>query len=310
MTTVLRGARRLEPDAILWSHTSDLTISGSDMGALRSVASRPAIGYVDWDLYQRFYKPIPRATRTAMALSDVVFVCAGGPLVDDLVGAGCRDVRYVPLTTDSVRFAADRQVGSAPDFDVVLVANYARSRVPWKTMPGCRWRAEAVRELDRRLGSRFAVFGAGWSGRSAQGGVPYANQGLVYQQARVALGMNNLHAPFYFSDRLPIAMSSGVFVVHNWEAGFDKFLPEGVRSATFSHERGGLWQAVRRALEMEDDRRRELELESRRVALASLTTYDAFAYMVAVLGERRRHGEAAADSAIANPWLGTARLNV
>lgn len=311
VAAVLESARRLAPDAVLWSHTGDLEIGPGAVATLRAVESRPVIGYVDWDLYQRFYKPMPKPTQHAMALSDVVFTCGGGAMVDGLVRGGCGDIRYVPLTTDSVRFAADRPDGPTPEFDVVLIGNNPRSRVPFKTMPGCRWRAEAVGELERRLGSRFAVFGEGWSGRCAQGSIPYRDQGAVYQKARIALGINNLHAPYYFSDRLPIAMSSGVFMVHNREPGFEELLPEPLCRAAFSRERDAMWRAVERALEMDDDARRRVELAGREFALATLTTYDAFAYMVAVLEDRRRRGAAAAQAApIANPWLRAARLNV
>ena len=277
-------ASEVRPDAVVWSHTGVFAIPAHVFAELRGLACGPTLAYMEGDMYHWFYKPLPRPALMAMSACDVVFVCGGGSLVRMLERHGCRDIRYLPLTTDSVRFGNDRPATS-PHFDVVLVGNLPMSRVPFRTMPGCRWRVAAVRLLERRLGSRFAVFGTGWSGPSAQGPTPYPEQGAAYQSARIAVGINNLHAPFYFSDRLPIALSSGVFMVHNRERGLGRVLPSEIRDAMFGHGDDELWAAVKHALDADNDDLRNAELRARAFVLENLTTYQTLRYVKDVLTE-------------------------
>lgn len=303
------AATDLEADLILWCHTGELVVPDAVMDRLRMLPSPPVMAYVEGDMYQRFYKPLHKAARSVMCASDVVFVCGGGALVDQLARAGCHDVRYVPLTTDDVRFGADRPPGSEPDFDVVLVGNNPRSRVPFKTMPGCRWRARVVKMLEKRLGARFGVFGYGWDGPSAQGPVPFDEQGRAYHRGRVSLGINNLHAPYYFSDRLPISLSSGVLMVHDREAGLDEVFPQRVASLMFPPDEESVWSSLRRALELDDAALREAELEARGVALGRLTTYHALGYVLDVAAEITARRRDAGVQPVANPWLSARRLS-
>lgn len=302
------SAADLPADAIVWCHTGDLRIPDDAMARLRTLPSNPALVYIEGDMYERFYKPLPSAARRAMVACDVVFICGGGGVVSRLKQAGCRDIRYMPLTTDDVRFGADRPPGQSPEFDVVLVGNNHRSRIAFKTMPGCRRRARVVEMLERRLGSRFAVFGHGWDGPAAQGPVPFAEQGKAYQTARVAVGINNLHAPYYFSDRLPISLSSGVVMVHNRETGLDDILPRQVSDLMFDPDGEDLWVSVRRALDMDDADLREAERGARELALRSLTTFAALGYVFEVVAEIRERRSGSAVTPVSNPWIPQVRL--
>jgi hypothetical protein len=308
---ILTTARSLEATAVIWSHTGSLRIDDGLLDRLHSLPSKPAMAYWDNDMYHWFCKPFPRAALRVARHCDVVFVCGDSAYVDGLHRRGCADIRYTPLPTDEVRFPMPAAVTASQrqyEHDVVLVGNRVRSRIPLKTMPGARERERLVALFTRRLGRRFAVYGHDWTGLSARGPIPFLEQGRAYRSARLVLGDNNLHAAYYFSNRLPIAMSSGCVVVHNWEPGLDTVFTEQPPFHLF-RTREQAWQTVSRLLSLDDAELDEQRSVAHDLAVGGFTMYHVQEYMLRVLERRRqaRDGHENADH-VSNPWLGRERL--
>lgn len=286
---VVSAAEEIGADAVLWSHTGDWRVRIGTVDALR--ARNVAMGYLDGDWYDAWHKPFPVASRALACTCDVAFVPGAGWHSRKLSAGGCARVEYVPLTTDE-RFMGGEH-SATPEFDVVLVGNRVRSRMPLKTMPGARWREEIVDALSRRYGSRFTVFGNGWSGPNAGGPIPFEQQRDVYSSASVVVGVNNLRASYYFSNRLPIAMSCGAKTVHNWEPGLDVVFPDEVRPRLFTTTAEAL-VAVDTALEADFDPVPAREFADERVSMDAAMTY-----MVAYLDALSRR-----KTPQPNPWIG------
>jgi hypothetical protein len=169
-------------------------------------------------------------------------------------------------------------------------------------MPGARQRSRLVETFTREFGSRFAVFGAGWSGVSAQGTIPFVEQTRAYARGRVVLANVNLSGPYGFSNRLPIAMSSGVPVVHSMIEGADKVFGDEPPLRFFVDEVDALGQ-VRDLLS-----RPQLELDAlgrsaRLLALSRFTILDGLRYIVQVLDAVRQDSLGLSGDAPHNPWL-------
>jgi hypothetical protein len=223
-------------------------------------------------------------------------------MTDELFIAGCTDIRFVPGTTDEWRFGIRGKI--SPEFDVVLIGNNASSRLPWRTMPGARWRKKLVTLFEEKLGNRFAVFGQGWYGRSAQGSLPFEKQSSAYARGRIALGVNNLHATFYFSNRLPIAMSSGTPVIYNYEVGFERLFPSE-SGCLFYRNTEHAWEIARDFLSRSHDELTQMGRHAHDHAIRHFTITRVFHYMCDVLGSFHRRGDHGSVPCvqITNPWL-------
>lgn len=308
---VLTTARSFEATAIICSHTGSLRIEDHVLDRLRSLRSRPVMAYSDLDMYHWFCKPFPRAALRIAQRCDVVFVCGDSDYVKSLQRHNCSDIRYIPLPTDEVRFpmpSATSGLKREYDYDVVLVGNRVRSRLPLKTMTGAREREQLVALFTRRLGRRFAVYGHGWTGTSARGPLPFEAQGRAYRSARLVLGNNNLHAAYYFSNRLPIAMSSGCVMVHNWEPGLDTVFGDQPPFHLF-HTPQQAWQAASRLLHSDDAKLDEQRNTAHDLALRRFTMFHVQEYMVRVLRSIRQARDGGDNAVpVRNPWLGGERL--
>ncbi len=303
VSEIVRTAEDFEPDAILWSHTGTLKVNESALQSIRDLRSKPSMGYWDDDLYQSFYKPLPSEIKSLASKIDVAFCRGFGQMTDRLRRVGCRDIRCVPAGTEEERFGKLRGHDTPILYDAVMIGNCVSSFIPWKTMPGGRWRVEIVKYLERKLGKGFAVYGEGWKGPSAKGTVPFKEQGAIYHSGRVAIGVNNLHAKYFFSNRLPIAMSCGVPVVHNYELGMDEIFPIGITKHFFRDTKGA-WDNIRNLLDKDQSELDSIGLMMQEFALQFLTIRKIMKYMISVL----RDYKSARDSRKVipvrpNPWI-------
>jgi len=301
---IIAAAADLEATAVLWCHTQGLDVATATFSRVRSLPSRPVHGYWEGDMYQWPYKPFPPAARRVACACDVVFIPGSSSFLLGLRRSGCGDVRYAPLPADPDRFGHSahlRQTES--EFDVVFVGSNPTSRIPLKTMPGARWRGQLVAMLEGKLGRRFAVYGHGWRGPCAHGPVPKEGQAEVFARSRATIGNNNLHAAYYFSDRLPTAMSCGAVTLHSWEPGFDQVFGHDAPLRFFCSTEGA-WEAVRRVLETDDADLEKERLRARDLALARFTISHVQDYIVEVMRElwqARRTG--VSPRVVLNPWL-------
>jgi hypothetical protein len=98
------------------------------------------------------------------------------------------------------------------------------------------------------------------------------------------LGNNDLHAAYYFSNRLPVAMMSSVPIVHGFERGLDVVVPGWLGVSWFSST-SEAWDAFNRAAETPPDAgTREA---AREFARDRLSTRAALSYMSQVLAAVR-----------------------
>ncbi len=230
-------ARDFEPDLILLQHLGGTGFDDLTFAQLRRIAPHAQFLHHEADPYTRFVHPLPREARAAAAACDVSFAVGSGTFLDNLRRAGAPAVRWIPsvYVPDNLR-EPDPQ--DAPEFDVVMIANRNQPRL--RGLPNRRERARYVALLSRRYGSRFAIFGRGWSGPSAQGSVPYSQQQSILDSAVVSTNWDHFRSePQYFSDRLPTALASGSLHVTSNHRGYEHVFPSGTGrflglAATFS----------------------------------------------------------------------------
>ncbi|WP_153004217.1 glycosyltransferase family protein [Microbacterium testaceum] len=226
---LLQVAEEYRADIVLLQHLGGTGISREDLRRLRG--SCGFMIYHEADPYSRYVHALPREARLAGQLSDVVFTVGNGVFADNFRRAGAVDVRWEPSIFDPGRFG---HLSVEPEmvrtFDVVMVANRNKPRL--RGLPNWRDRIAFVEYMEQRFGPRFAIFGRGWTGPSAQGQVPYSEQASAIRSGWVSANWDHFaKEPLYFSDRLPTSLATGSVHATTAHAGFrdyfigaDKFL--------------------------------------------------------------------------------------
>jgi hypothetical protein len=182
------------------------------------------------------------------------------------------------------------------------------SRLPWRTFPGSKWRKEAADYLYQKLGNRFAAFGNGWDGPYAHGAIPFTEQWKAYHAARIAIGINNLHAAYYFSDRFPICLSTGVIMVHNYEQGIDEVFRD-VGYPYFFQTTEQAWSMIESLLRMSDEELDSLAKVFKQFSLERLSIKCTLQYMIEVLKDYKTARETGAPVYVRpNLWIKAARF--
>ena len=221
---------RFQPTLVLWQHPTRYPVAPAVLDAIKRQSFRPLLVYDERDPYVRGSKPLPSGARVLSRFADVVFSTGLGDKVDLFRNAGARRVYYSPTCMDVERFSAEWTPAIQPAFDVVMIASLCRFNVPFLRLPGSRERVLLADKLWKRLGDRFAVFGHYWPRRPyVHGPLPFEHQTATMQKGLVSVGWDRFATtPYYFSDRLPIAMMSGVPHVTNYKPGFDQLFRNGM----------------------------------------------------------------------------------
>jgi len=295
-------ARSFQPTGILWSHTGNLSVRENDILSLRNLPSKPSMGYWDGDIYQKYYKPLPKQIIDLAKMCDVSFWPGYCGMIRSLKKNGCFDIRYVPLSTDKMRFSKPRKTSII--YEVVMVGNIINSVIPFKTFPGSRERKKIADFYYKKLGSRFAVFGNGWNKKYSKGPIPFKEQIDVYQSSRISLGLNNLHAGYFFSNRLPISLSSGVIMVHNYEKGVEKIFEE-IGYPYFFRTIQESWNITQNLLEKPQNQLDDLAKKYKQFSLSNISMYQNLKYMIAVLNDyqsKKINNNNSPPNRI-NPWI-------
>ena len=231
-----RMATDLQPTLVLWQHIMNSPIPASFHRRIRNLDSQPLVAFQDIDPYGWVRKPLPKASRRLVRQADVVYLCGLGSFARIFRFSGAGRVRYTSHGYDPERFALPWEPTPDRAFDVVMIGNRITSRVPGRRIPGNRKREQLAGLLHERFGSRFACFGNGWAGFPYdRGPVSYDRQGQINRSAWVTVGWDHFTpTPYYFSDRLPIALASGVAHVTSFQPGYE---------AMFPREHGLFWAA-------------------------------------------------------------------
>lgn len=287
-----------QPQLMLWMHTSKMKVKRNIINNIKTLNSKPTLGYWDGDLYQSPFRPVPSELLRLTSACDVVFLQGFGEMSSKIKKSGCNDIRFVPGFGDPVKFYPSKK-NKKKEYDVVLIGNYIRSRNPFRpSMKGAKFRNIVAENLTKEYGSRFALYGNGWKYSSAKGSVQYNKQSSVYHVSRIAISINNYEGQYNFSDRLPIAMLSGIPVIHNYQEGFDKLF-NNCKNITFFTTIDDLLKKMEDMLKKSDEELLEIGLALNKYALKYFTSNFVFEYMVNVMKEKYFM----TNNRVISPWL-------
>ena len=301
-----RTARNMQADAVFLQFFHGAMPDPTEgIQRLKRLPTRPTLFTSLGDPYGRWIRRVPKSFRVASALADVSFLTGMGYIARQLRGWGSRNLVLMPNGCCQVRFSSQPSTElSQPEFDVVFVGSrvYPRnllSQFSYLYYWGGRKRVELVEAFTKRYGRRFGLFGKGWNGNSAwQGPVPYAGQHEAYRRSAVALGgMPYACNDYYTSDRVFIAMASGVPFVDYWVSGVDRLLQPG-RDWWLAQSQDEMFRLCDTLLEMPSSERVGLGEEARKRVLSRHTQYHRCKEMIEIIRnirEAHRSGRRAAQ---------------
>ncbi|MBP1135093.1 hypothetical protein JOE31_001325 [Arthrobacter sp. PvP023] len=219
---LLEAAKAFAPDLILMQHLGGTGLNDDFFSELRAVGKHRMI-YHEGDPYSRWKHRLPSEAKSAGRHSDVVFTVGKDVFRSNFLRAGSRDVRWCSSVFDPGRFGkANALTTSHRDFDVVMIANKSQARTPFTGHPNSRQREELVRRLAHAFGPKFAIYGNGWTGPSAQGPVDYSKQDVAIHSGWISTNWDHYAGEAsYFSDRLPTTLATGSVHVTTLHPGFD-----------------------------------------------------------------------------------------
>ncbi|MGN8132658.1 glycosyltransferase family protein [Paenarthrobacter sp. 22069] len=164
----------------------------------------------------------------------MVFTVGNGDFRSNFLRTGSTDVRWCSSVYDPTRFGHIAiPTDASRRYDVVVIANKTQARSPFTGHPNARQRVELVHRLAERFGPRFAVYGKGWTGPSAQGPVDYSFQHKAIHSGWITANWDHYaKEEAYFSDRLPTTLATGSVHATTLHDGFEQIFP---RTRDFLH---------------------------------------------------------------------------
>jgi hypothetical protein len=293
-------AREMEADAI-FLHFFHVPMPDPSEGIrrLKQLPGKPVIFCSLGDPYGRWTRRVPRAFRSASALSDITFLTGMGYLAEQLASSGSQNIVLMPHGCCQVRFSAPpAETTGQPEFDVLFVGNRMQSRDPLSHFYWvARKRNAFVEALTRRYGARFGLFGKGWEDNpSSQGPSPFLHQQRTYQRSAVVLGGTpNAYNDYYTSDRPFIAAASGVPLVDYHVRGVERLLEPG-RDWWLGQDLDETMRLCDELLSLSADERHAMATVARERILADHTQYSRCCEMVSIVSDvqtARRRGSSA-----------------
>jgi hypothetical protein len=250
--------------------------------------------YYDGDLYGRVFKRATAETRAMCRHADLVLLCGFGANARRFEVAGARRIGYLPHNASLTQFSTAWTPTATRRHDVIVIGNRIlgrvalQRRIPWARMPGVFQREQLVRRLGEVFGERFAVYGTGWDGFVGnRGPVAFDRQHEVLRDSWLSVGYDHFPGmPMYFSDRLPIALLSGVAHAVHYHPGYESLFAPG-RELLWAYSVGGLVDVARDALGRGPEYLDELGARGRVFARDRLSTEVVFADAVATIARLR-----------------------
>ncbi|WP_161794227.1 glycosyltransferase family protein [Demequina sediminicola] len=214
-----------KPDVIWLQHIQGCGLTAAHFSRWRD-AGVSCVVYQEMDPFAPVRNPLPDDAATAARHADLVLTSGAGTFVDNLRRTGAPRVEWIRQTCDIETFGAGDTDSWTPEFDVAVIANASRPRLPWRGHPGGRARRRFIEIASQEFGARLALYGNGWSGQSARGPVPFWEQGDALGTSWVSANWDHYpREPRYFSNRLAISLAAGGIHFTTHHPGYEDFLP-------------------------------------------------------------------------------------
>lgn len=218
------------PDMIVFFHIGKFPINNEFINSLKNLSSKPAIVYDEGDMYGGIAKPVPESMKLLFKTADVISIRGLGKWREQVYRYN-RKVIYTPHHADISRFNKEPYINETRQNDMILIGNRVKPRFlsSIRRMSGAKGRENFVKKISETFGTKFKLYGNGWEQyNSNKGSVDFQEQMEYYKNSWVTVAFEHYpEIPYYFSNRLPIALLSGSLYVCHYHKGYEKIFQEG-----------------------------------------------------------------------------------
>lgn len=226
---MLKLASDLQPDVIVFFHIGNLSVDKNFIMKFKNLQSSPLLVYDEGDMYGTWAKPVYKSMKVMFSLADVVSIRGLGAF-EDTVRKSARNVIYTPHHNDIARHLQDPFVLAENKEEIILIGNRIKPRFLSKIrrLPGAVGRESFARAMASYFPDQFHLYGNGWNDFECnRGPVGFYEQNEYYRNALITVAYEHYpEIPYYFSNRLPMALMNGSLYVCHYHGGYDEIFPK------------------------------------------------------------------------------------
>lgn len=219
----------IDANVIIIFHVGNCPIPKEFYRELKSLKSKPILVCDEHDGFEKFRKPLPKATQIAMSEAHIISLCGLGSIVSLIPKNDRYKIIFTPHLTSIQRFDKQWTPTRTRKYDVIMIGNRIKSKIPFKSLTGTCEREKLVKMLGNCYQERFAVYGRGWDGFTGnKGPIDFKKQIETIRESWLTIGFDHCTGmSFYFSNRLPISMFAGVAHVCHYHLGYELLFEQG-----------------------------------------------------------------------------------
>ena len=221
-------AYKLTPDIIVFFHIGNFNLDLHFFKKLRNISSKPKLVYDEGDMYGSWAKPILKKMKLMFQNVDVISIRGLGKFHDKIQKLN-PNIIYTPHHNDIARFDVEPPKDEKRESNLVLIGNKVKPKIlsSIRRLPGARQREQFVKVMGKEFPKQLKLYGNGWNNFIGnQGPVDFYKQNEIYQKNWITIAYEHYpKIPFYFSNRLPMALMNGSLYVCHYHKGYEKMFP-------------------------------------------------------------------------------------
>jgi hypothetical protein len=218
-------AEEFLPNMILFSHIGGFKLTLNFLNNLKNLPSKPFMVYDEGDMYGGISKAITKQMRLIISMADLISIRGLGDFYQEIKKINPRII-YTPHLADVIGYDKDITILNNRKFPITLIGNKTKRKIlpRFLSLPGAVGREKLIKHIADSFPGLFYIFGNGWSKiKGNQGPIPFQKQLEIYQNSWVTLAYEHYpKIPYYFSNRLPLALLSGSLYVCHYHKGYDQ----------------------------------------------------------------------------------------
>jgi hypothetical protein len=217
-------AKEFLPTVIIFFHIASFKISYGDIIGFKSLSSNPMIVYDEGDMYGSWSKPITKSMKTLFKHADLISIRGLGKWYNT-VKVFNDNVTYVPHSNSLNRFIENKENVITRKKELLFIGNKVGSRLGRiRRLPGAYERESFVNFVDLNYKNKVVIYGRGWDGLTGnKGPINFFSQSKICEEYWFHISFEHYpDIPFYFSDRLPIALATGQIYICHYHKGYEE----------------------------------------------------------------------------------------
>lgn len=213
-----------QPSLIIFFHIGKMPINKEFILTLKAIKSSPKIVYDEGDMFGSIAKPLTKSMRVIIRYSDIISIRGLGPFYD-LIYKLNKKIIYTPHHADIARFDSQPHIKTNRDNFITLIGNRIKPRFLSfiRRLPGALQREKFIKYIGNHFPNQKFLYGNGWKDFIGnQGPIDFQKQMEIYKNSWITIAYEHYpEVPFYFSNRLPIALLSGSLYVCHYHKGYE-----------------------------------------------------------------------------------------